>query len=101
MPKSSLHLALARQWEMLKKFPADGPGLTASQVTAWLQGQGYRVSKRTVERDLVELSTSFGIVCNDKSIPYGWHWMPAPAVSSIIRFSGSPFGVPTAAKTYS
>ena len=61
MPKSPLHLTLARQWEMLKKLPAGGPGLTASQVTAWLQSQGYRVSKRTVERDLVELSTSFGI----------------------------------------
>jgi predicted DNA-binding transcriptional regulator YafY len=49
--------------------------LTARQLTAWLHGQGYRVSKRTVERDLVELSTSFGIVRNDKSIPHGWHWM--------------------------
>ncbi len=76
MPKSSLHLALARQWEMLKKLPASGPGLTASQITAWLKEQGYGVSKRTVERDLIELSTSFGIVRNDKSVPYGWHWMP-------------------------
>jgi len=61
---------------MLKKLPARGPGLTASQITAWLAQQGYPVSKRTVERDLIELSASFGIVCNNKSIPYGWHWMP-------------------------
>jgi len=76
VPKSSLRLALARQWEMLKKLPASGPGLTASQIKSWLEDQGYRVSKRTVERDLIDLSMSFGIVCNDKSIPYGWHWMP-------------------------
>jgi predicted DNA-binding transcriptional regulator YafY len=76
MPKSSLQPALARQWEMLKKLPAHNPGLTASQITAWLKEQGYPVSKRTVERDLIELSAIFGIVCNDKSIPYGWHWMP-------------------------
>jgi predicted DNA-binding transcriptional regulator YafY len=76
VPKSSLRLALARQWEMLKKLPASGPGLTASQIKSWLTDQSYRVSKRTVERDLIDLSMSFGIVCNDKSIPYGWHWMP-------------------------
>jgi hypothetical protein len=71
MPKSSLQLALARQWELLKKLPPRGPGLTASQITAWLKEQGYPVSKRTVERDLIELSASFGIRCNDKSTPYG------------------------------
>lgn len=76
MPKSSLQFALARQWEMLKKLPARGPGLTASQITAWLGEQGYKVSKRTVERDLIELSAMFGLVCNDESVPYGWHWMP-------------------------
>src|SRR5665213_102336 len=76
MPKSSLQLALARQWEMLKKLPNRSPGLTASQITGWLKEQGYPVSKRTVERDLIELSASFGIVCNDRSVPYGWHWMP-------------------------
>ena len=76
MPKSSLKLAVSRQWEMLRKLPPRGPGLTASQITAWLKELGHPVSKRTVERDLIELSTSFGIVRNDKSAPYGWHWMP-------------------------
>ncbi|HSY54660.1 MAG TPA: WYL domain-containing protein [Opitutaceae bacterium] len=76
MPKSSNKFALARQWELLKKLPARGPGLTASEITAWLKEQGYAVSKRTVERDLIELSASFGIRCNDESPPYGWHWMP-------------------------
>lgn len=61
---------------MLKKLPTSRPGLTASALTKWLKDEGFVVSKRTVERDLIELSTSFGIVCNDKSIPYGWHWMP-------------------------
>ncbi|HXC01995.1 MAG TPA: WYL domain-containing protein [Opitutaceae bacterium] len=76
MPKSSNKFALARQWELLKKLPARGPGLTASKITAWLKDQGYSVTKRTVERDLDTLSASFGIVCNDESMPYGWHWMP-------------------------
>ena len=76
MPKSPLQFALARQWEMLRKLPARGPGLTASQITVWLREQGYRVSKRTVERDLIDLSAIFGLVCNSESVPYGWHWMP-------------------------
>ena len=76
MPKSSNKFALARQWELLKKLPARGPGLTASEITAWLKDQGYSVTKRTVERDLIELSATFGIVCNDESIPFRWHWMP-------------------------
>jgi predicted DNA-binding transcriptional regulator YafY len=64
---------------MLKKLPSRGPGLTAGQMTSWLKQQGYAVSKRTVERDLQELYRSFGIVCNSRSIPYGWHWMPGKA----------------------
>lgn len=60
MPKSSLQPALARQWEMLKKLPHRGPGLTARQITAWLKEQGYPVSKRTVERDLIGLSANIG-----------------------------------------
>ena len=61
---------------MLKKLPSSRPGLTASAMTRWLKDEGFLVTKRTVERDLIELSTSFGIICNDNSIPYGWHWMP-------------------------
>lgn len=40
-------------------------------------GLGFTISKRTVERDLDNLKDVFpGIHCNDKSIPYGWHWAP-------------------------
>jgi hypothetical protein len=35
---------------------------------------GFTVSKRTVERDLNELSLIFPLERNDKSIPFGWHW---------------------------
>lgn len=76
MPKSSNHLALARQWEMLKLLPGRAPGLTARELTERLKEAGYEVSKRTVERDLNDLSMQFGIVCNDAAMPYGWHWLP-------------------------
>lgn len=76
MPKSSNHLALARQWEMLKQLPGRAPGITARELTEQLSGAGFAVTKRTVERDLNDLSLQFGIVCNDASMPYGWHWLP-------------------------
>lgn len=76
MPKSSHHVALARQWELLKRLPSRPPGVTAAEMTAWLGDEGYAVSKRTVERDLVDLSALFPLRCNDSSVPYGWYWMP-------------------------
>lgn len=75
MPKAAQHHALARQWEILRYLPTRAPGITASELVERLKGTGFEVSKRTIERDLTELSTLFGILCNDKGMPYGWYWM--------------------------
>jgi len=75
MPKASHHHALARQWELLRLLPSRLPGITATELANRLQNSGFVVSKRTIERDLSELSTLFGIACNDKGTPYGWYWM--------------------------
>lgn len=76
MPKSTNQLALARQWEMLKLIPSHGPGITASEMRVQLENNGYTVTKRTVERDLISLSAQFGLRRNEKSIPHGWQWVP-------------------------
>jgi predicted DNA-binding transcriptional regulator YafY len=76
MPRVSNHLSLARQWELLKRLPARAPGITARELADRLKEDGYPVTKRTIERDLVDLSIQFGIACNDSSKPFGWHWMP-------------------------
>lgn len=75
MPRTANHFTLSRQWELLKLLPSRGPGATADELTDRLAGQGYTVTKRTVERDLIDLSAVFGISCNDQSKPYGWYWM--------------------------
>lgn len=75
MPKATNHNAIARLLEILKHLPSKGPGLTARELTVWLGQNGYEVSKRTVERDLTELACHFPLMCNDKSAPYGWHWL--------------------------
>lgn len=75
MPKASHHQAVARQWEILKRLPRRSPGVTARQLADVLAEHGFVVTKRTIERDLQELSSLFPLVCNDKGTPYGWHWM--------------------------
>lgn len=67
----------------MKLLPNRRPGLEASDLRARLEEIGYAVSKRTIERDLNELSAVFPVECNDKSIPYGWHLIP-----------GKPFDMP-------
>ena len=76
MPKARTSHALARQWELLKLLPPRGPGITAKDIAERLSRAGFEISKRTVERDLQDLSLIFPLMCNEKGIPYGWHWMP-------------------------
>ena len=76
MPANSNKNAISRQWELLKLLPSRAPGLTSAQITQRLDDSGYGVNKRTVERDLNELSVLFPLVCNDRGKPYGWYWRP-------------------------
>lgn len=81
MPADSPHNTIARQWELLKILPSGSPGKSASDITQSLADRGYKVTKRTVERDLEALEALFPITHGDE-IPYGWHWA-----------SGGAFGV--------
>jgi predicted DNA-binding transcriptional regulator YafY len=76
MPRSSTHSTLARQWELLRSLPSRPPGKTARELTESLDAAGHTVTKRTVERDLSELSGLFPLMCNDISTPFGWYWRP-------------------------
>jgi predicted DNA-binding transcriptional regulator YafY len=80
MSRASNHHTLARQWELLKRLPTRAPGITAREMTAFLADQGHTVTKRTVERDLMELAHVFGIYCDEDSKPYGWHWVQGSAM---------------------
>lgn len=76
MPNTSMRSTLSRQWELLKSLPDRSPGVSALELSQRLAEAGFKVSKRTVERDLVELSQLFPLQCNDKGTPYGWYWTP-------------------------
>lgn len=78
MPSNKTRNTLARQWELLKLLPTRGSGKSAKEIADALAEAGFAVSKRQVERDLIDLQEVFGLECNDVSIPYGWRWGAAP-----------------------
>lgn len=78
MPSNKTRNTLARQWELLKLLPTRGAGKTAKEIADALAEAGFSVSKRQVERDLIDLQEVFGLECNVASIPYGWRWGAAP-----------------------
>lgn len=75
MPGSDHETTLARQWELLRNhLPSRPPGRTSRELRDRLESAGHNVTKRTIERDMEELSRIFPIGRNEVSIPYGWHW---------------------------
>ena len=72
MAKASHHDALDRLLELLNLLDPHGLGHTALELTEKLRELGYKVQKRTVERDLVRLSEKCGVQCDDSSMPYRW-----------------------------
>jgi predicted DNA-binding transcriptional regulator YafY len=69
-----------RHWVMLRAVPRLPRKLTAAELKQHLADEGFDVSKRTVERDLVNLSTVFSLVCDEAASGSGWSWTrEAPA----------------------
>ncbi len=66
---------LSRHWEMLKLLPTRDPGCSALQLCHLLKDAGFEVSKRTVERDLQELSCIFPLISDESGRTYLWRWM--------------------------
>lgn len=82
MPKNDKKSTLLRQWEMMRMLTVsrsdsktDGRWDKASEIAARLNDEGYDVTVRTIQRDLMELSEIFPIELNDKNPrDYGWRW---------------------------
>jgi predicted DNA-binding transcriptional regulator YafY len=59
---------------MLQRIPRHPHKVTARELVARLQAEGHTVSKRTVERDLAELSEAFPLTADERNKPFGWSW---------------------------
>lgn len=65
---------LLRILTMLRHIPKHPQQITAKVLRERLEAGLFKVSKRTVERDLLSLSDTFSLISNERSIPYGWSW---------------------------
>lgn len=88
MAKSMQHHAIARQWEILRLLPRRTPGITSRELAQTLAAVGFKVTKRTIERDLVQLASVMPVECNDKGIPFGWHWSQGQAIDFPVMSMG-------------
>ncbi len=65
---------------MLRMLPRYPHKITSRSITEHLNQDNFSVSKRTVERDLQDLSVAFPLALDDREKPYGWSWQKdAPA----------------------
>ena len=64
-----------RYLEMLQYLPVYPAKRSLSEIRSHLSEYGHLVSDRTIQRDLRKLEGSFGLYCDDRSIPHGWCWM--------------------------
>ena len=65
--------ALTRQWAMLRNIPRWPQMINAPEMQVRLRELGYPTSLRTIQRDLVTLSTVFPLASRDGK-PMGWFW---------------------------
>lgn len=75
MSSAKSHTTLSRQWELLNLIPTRGDGKTAAELQAALRDQGFDVTKRTVERDLNDLSMVFPILSDEGKPAQLWRWL--------------------------
>lgn len=76
---------LYRQWLMLNKIPVAPRKIDCATLEEQLKEEGYAVSRRTIQRDLMKLAESgfFPLEYADASTPYGWSWAKGGALFDI------------------
>ena len=80
---------LLRQWQTLRFIPRFPRRISGRDLAERLTGQGFSVTKRTVERDLQSLSASFPLIVDTRSIPYGWSWEKGAAAIDVPGMSAA------------
>lgn len=98
--KEEASRTLARQWAMLRAIPRWPQKVTAAQLESALIDHGFKTSRRTIERDLQELSGRFPLVVDHGGKPYGWSWMKNANFEFMPRLTTSQSVALLLAKTH-
>ncbi|MFU8838979.1 MAG: helix-turn-helix transcriptional regulator, partial [Thiohalomonadaceae bacterium] len=72
-----------RMIEMLRMIPREPRKISTTDLREKLSDEGYDTTPRTIQRDLLTLSESFPLVCDDRSHPYGWSWARHASAQSL------------------
>lgn len=68
------HDTFLRQWLMLCLIPRYPTWIDVKKLKQKLSEEGFEVSHRTIQRDLMSLSLLFPLDCDEACKPYRWHW---------------------------
>jgi predicted DNA-binding transcriptional regulator YafY len=69
---------LLRQWAMLRHIPRHPNKTDATRLKRQLEADGYDISLRSIQRDLVKLSRTLPLMA-DEAKPQGWWWQAGAA----------------------
>lgn len=74
---------LQRQWAVLQMLPRSPRAIDTPSLSARLETEhGITVLPRTLQRELLALTSIFPVVVDDSKKPYRWSWSPtAPTLS--------------------
>lgn len=65
---------LLRSLQMLQLIPRSPRKIETTKVRNFLKEYGFEVSVRTIQRDLIKLSSIFPLISDERNKPYGWSW---------------------------
>jgi len=65
---------LMRQWQMLRLIPRQPSKISTSELMQGLADEGFETTPRTLQRDLVRMSSIYPLLCDDRDKPFGWSW---------------------------
>ncbi|MFZ6772423.1 helix-turn-helix transcriptional regulator [Undibacterium sp. SXout7W] len=80
---------LHRQWNTLRLIPRNPRKISATELHKRLAKEGFRVGKRTVERDLQSLAIIFPLSADERSKPFGWSWQKDAPVFDLPGLTNS------------
>ena len=72
-----------RMIEMLRMIPREPRKISTGELRERLADMGYKTTPRTIQRDLLTLSGSYPLVCDERNIPYGWSWSKCASAMSL------------------
>jgi len=74
---------LMRQWQMLRLIPRHPLKIATANLKQKLADEGFETTQRTIQRDLVRLSTIYPLASDEEGKPFGWSWMADADVMDI------------------